>query len=534
MLTREDFANFYRHVVALGPRRLAALAAAGVAVVVAVTVSSFYFSRPEFEVLYIGLNQQDVSRMGQVLKDSGVAFDAAADGSKMLVARGQSAKARMILAERGLPASGTAGYELFEKLGPLGLTSFMQEVTRVRALEGEIARSIQTIRGVTAARVHIVLSDPGSLRRAKQVGSASVIIKTEGSKEFAGGDAIRHLVSAAVPGLPLENVKVLGTDGRVLAGGNDGLVATSQRMIDIEKSISREIEANIRRALLPHVGIGNFEATVAVKLNVDKHQINETKFDPNSKVERSIRTVKESNNSQGPAAKSSVTVEQNIPNEQGQSQSADMTRKNGDRREQLSNFEVSSRSVSTISDGYKIEAISIAVVVNDKILAAPAGTAGAGTEKDQSKIKDIEKLVAAAAGVDTKRGDQLAVMAVEFRPPSLDSPTTTSFMETLSAYSGTAFNAIALIAAALIVVFLGLNPAVNRILNWSAPAGEISVPQLEGMPAEGPGAMATAFPASMGGADIPGLNSPRQRLEQLFDQQQEQSIAVLQEWLRNR
>ena len=106
-----------------------------------------------------------MSRIGSALKEADVAFDVNADGNTVLVRYGETARARMLLAEKGLPNSPNAGNELYDKLGSLGLTSFMQEVTRVRALEGELARTIQLIRGVKAARVHLVMPDEGSFRR---------------------------------------------------------------------------------------------------------------------------------------------------------------------------------------------------------------------------------------------------------------------------------------------------------------------------------------------------------------------------------
>src|ERR1019366_1847363 len=113
----------------------------------------------------------------------GISFDVSADGATVLVAVGQTAQARMTLAEKGLPHSGSVGNELFDKLGSLGLTSFMQEVTKVRAMEGELARTIQMMRGVKAARVHIVMADEGSFRRAKQLPSTSVVFRTESSDD---------------------------------------------------------------------------------------------------------------------------------------------------------------------------------------------------------------------------------------------------------------------------------------------------------------------------------------------------------------
>ena len=129
----------------------------------------------------------------------------------------------MILAQKGLPHSGNVGDELYDKLGSLGLTSFMQEVTRVRALEGELARTIQMMRGVKAARVHVVLGDEGSFRRERQPPSASVIIRGDGFDAHATGLAIRQLVAAAVPGMKPEEVTVLDVDGQLLASGSDSL-----------------------------------------------------------------------------------------------------------------------------------------------------------------------------------------------------------------------------------------------------------------------------------------------------------------------
>lgn len=201
-------------LLGLGARRLAALAGVGLAIFALVGFGSYYLSRPDLEVLYIGLAPADVARIGGVLREAGIAFDVNAEANKVFVKRGEAARARMVLAERGLPNSTTAGYELFDKLGSMGLTSFMQNITRLRALEGEIARTIQVMKGVKAARVHLVLPDPGSFRYAPQPPSASVVVRTN-SSDLPSAAAIRQLVSAAVPGMAPDHVAVLSTDGTV-------------------------------------------------------------------------------------------------------------------------------------------------------------------------------------------------------------------------------------------------------------------------------------------------------------------------------
>ena len=282
MIGQEQLERLWTSLLNLGTRRLAALALVGLTVFGGVAFGSYYLSRPVLEPLYVGLTQQDATRMGGVLREAGIPFDIAPDGSQILVPYGHTAQARMLLAERGLPSSANAGYELFDKLGPVGLTSFMQDITRVRALEGEIARTVQTMKGVKAARVHIVLSDEGSFRRNRQAPSASVVIRTEGAGTFTGTGAVRQLVAAAIPGLTAEQVTVLDTNGTILAAGGDNIDSAPSKMVELEKVVADELKENVRHTLIPYLGLNNFEISVATRLNTDKQQINETKYDPDS------------------------------------------------------------------------------------------------------------------------------------------------------------------------------------------------------------------------------------------------------------
>ena len=293
MNAREQVERLFSNLLALGPRRLALLGAIGFLVFAMVGVAGYYLSRPANEVLYSGLDKQDVTRIGAALKESGVGFDVSADGATVYVAYGDTAHARMLLAEQGLPRSGGTGYELFDKLGSLGLTSFMQEITRVRALEGELARTIQTMRGVKAARVHLVMPDEGSFRRAKQPPSASVVLRTEGADNATIAQAVRHLVAAALPGMTVDQVTVLNVDGQLLASGGDGVDGGPTKMLALEKSVSEEIQSNVRRTLAPYLSLRNFQISVAARINTDKKETTQTTYDPESKVERSVRTTKE-------------------------------------------------------------------------------------------------------------------------------------------------------------------------------------------------------------------------------------------------
>ncbi len=293
MTALEQAERFWANLIKLGTKRLIALGATGVAVFAITALAGYYLSRPSYEVLYTGLERQDTGQIASVLRDANIGFDLTPDGTTVMVRYGDTAKARMVLAEKGLPNNPNTGDELYDKLGSLGLTSFMQEVTRVRALEGELARSIQLMRGVKAARVHLVMPDEGSFRRQSEPPSASVIVRADSVDSVAMAKAIRHLVAAAVPGMKAEEVTVLDTDGHLLASGDDLADAAPGQMLTLENTVSKEIQDNIRRTLTPFLGLRNFQISVATRLNTDKKQTKETIFNPDSRVERSVRVVKQ-------------------------------------------------------------------------------------------------------------------------------------------------------------------------------------------------------------------------------------------------
>jgi flagellar M-ring protein FliF len=537
MIGLEQLERLWRSLAALGAKRLLALAFVGVTVTGAVAIGSYYLSRPQLETLYSGLSPQDVGRIGAALNEAGIAFDVNSQGSAVLVRYGQTAHARMLLAEKGLPSSANAGYELFDKLGSMGLTSFMQEITRVRALEGEIARTIQAMRGVKAARVHLVLPDAGSFRRTRQSPSASVIVRAESAGDFAAAPAIRHLVAAAVPGLTVDQVTVLNTDGTILASGGDTMTAAPGKMLTLEKSIGKELQDNVGKTLGPYLGAGNFEISVAVRLNTDKRQTNETSYNPESRVERSVRVIKETGSQQNSTNRSATGVEQNVPAEQqSSSSSGDQSKRANERREELTNYEVSTKTTSTVSEGYKIENLTVAVVVNRKRLAASLGE-GATPEAVDKQLKEIERLASSAAGIDAKRGDRITVSALEFaaNPQALEPVPSIGMVEHVLRNLGGMVNALAWIVVTTLLIWFGLRPALKAILE--APGGIVPQARLNAEPTAGGDAAAGA---RLPGESQPNLiadltskrgRAPQKRLEQMIEHDEEQAAAVLKQWM---
>jgi flagellar M-ring protein FliF len=539
MAAGDQLERLWSNLSGLGPRRLAALATVGIAVFMFVGLGSYYISRADYEVLYVGLSASDVARIGAVLHEAGISFDANAEGTKIFVKRGETARARSILAERGLPSSTTAGYELFDKLGSMGLTSFMQNVTRVRALEGEIARTIQAMQGVRAARVHLVLGDSGSFRRAPQTPSASVVIRTDGTHTPSAA-AIRQLVSSAVPGLKPDHVSVLSTDGTILAAGNEGGALSSGRKLELEKQVSREIDENIRKTLVPFLGLGNFEASVSTRLNLDRKQVNETAFDPDTQVARSTRTVKETQNSQNTAGKWNVSVEQNIPsNETTAAKPRELSRRSQERKEETANFEVSSKTTATVSEGYRIENIAVAVVVNRKHLISAAADKNTGMPVEE-QIKSVEKLVASAAGVIPARGDKVTVAAVDFAAGAeLEPVPAPPLMEQIASQTGSYVMGLAILLSTIIFILLGLRPALRVMLEARQPPVGLPAPSLAGeakpLPIEAPEAAEAALAQLQAPSNVLAAAKKQsliKQVEKAFTENEQQAVEVLKEWIK--
>ena len=543
--------RLWANLMALGAKRLAALATIGIIVFAATGVAGYYLSRPSMEVLYSGLDRDDVVNIGSTLRQAGVAFDVSADDTSIMVPVGQASFARMTLAEKGLPHSGSVGNELYDKLGSLGLTSFMQEVTRVRAVEGELARTIQMMRGVKAARVHVVMADEGSFRRERQPPSASVIIRTDGADDRMLGQAIRHLVAAAIPDMNVDEVTVLNVDGRLLASGSDSLDKSPDNLLGLEKEVTQDIREKITRTLAPYLSLQNFQVSVAARLNADKTQTNETIYNPDQRAERSVRVVKEKQNSQNAAGQPPAGVDANLPKANKTPTDTKQSNDATDKREELTNYEISSKQIQTTSSGFVIDGLSVAVLVNRSALLRALGPQATPDAMDK-QMKDIEQLVSTAAGLRKDRGDTVKLAVVDFADADRDlAPVAPpSFMEMVISQSGSYLTAGAVVLAAVLMIWFGLRPATRALL--SSPAEMAQQEQLEslGNLSELPAPL-NALDGGGGGGEQNFLiearddrdeflesllarkdKSPQKHLQKLVDFDEEVAAQILKQWIR--
>ncbi|WP_200844191.1 flagellar basal-body MS-ring/collar protein FliF [Rhizobium sp. 18065] len=446
----------------LGQTKLLAMGGVALVSFAIIIAGALYVNKPALETLYVGLEPVDLNQVSIALAESGLNFEVGTDGASIRVPVGMTSKARLLLAERGLPNSANAGYELFDNVGSLGLTSFMQEVTRVRALEGEVARTIQQISGIAAARVHIVMPDVGNFRRGEQKPTASVMIRAASDAGRKSAASIRHLVASSVPGLDVEDVTILDSTGQLLASGDEtGGAAT--RSLGVVQSVQQEIESNIDKALAPFLGMDNFRSSVTAQLNTDSQQIQETIYDPESRVERSVRVTKEAQKSLQRQSDTAATVEQNIPQAAPESGGAGPESSDEqDKKEEQTNYEINSKTVATVRNSYTLEKISVAVVVNKGRIAKMVGE-----PVDQAKIDaylaEMQKIVSSASGLDAARGDVVTLTAMDFLENQLleESASGPGIMEILSRNVGGIINSLAFVAVAFLIVWMGIRPMVR-------------------------------------------------------------------------
>ncbi len=547
-----QFSTIFNNLAGLGQKRLIALGAVGVVSIAIVLAAALYVNKPAYETLYVGLENNDLNQISIALAEANMQFQVGTDGTSLQVPVGMTGKARLLLAEKGLPNSANAGYELFDNVGSLGLTSFMQQVTQVRALEGEIARTIQQINGISAARVHIVMADVGNFRRGEQKPTASVMIRAGSSAGRKAAASIRHLVASAVPGLDVDDVTILDSSGQLLASGDDGSNSQLSRSLGVVQQVQGEIEKNVDKALAPFLGVDNFRSSVTAALNTDSQQVHETTYDPNSRVERSVRTTKDTSRSQQSQNDSAATVEQNVP--QAAPQSGGQTPQQSDqsdKREEQTNYEINQKTIATTRSSYQIEKVSIAVVVNKERLAKMVGEP-ADQAKIDAYLAQMQQIVSSAAGLDKSRGDVVTVTAMDFLDNQLldDAAAGPGVMDMISQNLGGIINSLAFVVVTFLVVWFGLRPLVRSVSGSTAAgtseiAGDAAGLELPDFsPVGGNPALMDGFGSDfgfdsadelLGGGDEVGFNrrvkeGPEKRLARMVEISEERAAKILRKW----
>ncbi len=534
--------------------RLAIFGGVMIAMVVGFILVIGKISTPAMQRLYGELDSGDSNKIVSQLGSMGVPYESRKGGSEIWVSANEANRVLLTLADLGLPGGGKIGYEIFDDKEALGTTNFMQNVNLVRALEGELSTTIQTIATVKSARVHLVMPKRELFSREKQEPSASVVLSMRGAKRLNNEqvNAIQHLVATAVPGLTPNRISVVDNKGKLLAGAFDDQDSTAaialkadQRRRSLEGRMARTIEELLEKT----AGFGKVRAEVNVEMDFDRISTQEESYDPDGQVVRSTQTVEQTASTKDAEGQPPVSVGTNLPDPNLQSGENASSQAAETRTEETVNFEISKTVKNHVREAGVIKRMSVAVLVDGKRVEDDNGDMQYQTRADE-EMELLATLVRGAIGFNADRGDTVEVINMEFAefvPPEepidlwifgLTKNDVFQFAELL-----------VIIIVVLLVLLLVVRPLISRALE-SIPSAQAMGEQLladhtAGRPAlAGPGDAGVPAPSEMGPEeehfeeliDIDRVEgrvkaSSVKKVGEIVDKHPEEALSILRAWM---
>jgi flagellar M-ring protein FliF len=524
----------------LGAARLMAMIAVTAALVGFFAFVIMRVTTPQMTTLFTDLSIEDSSSIIKDLERQGIAYEIRNEGSVILVPKDKVTRLRMKLAEGGLPKGGGVGYEIFDKSDALGTTSFVQNINHLRALEGELARTIRGIDRIQAARVHLVLPERPLFSRETPEPSASIVVRVRGSLEAQQIRAIRHLVASSVNGLKPQRVSIVDESGQLLADGAasdiDQAVGDDRRA-GFEKRIRKQVEDIVSSV------VGQGRARVQLSADFDYNKITQTsdKFDPEGRVLRSSQTREEQTASGADAGQ--VTVNNELPGNQTNTNPSP-TRDQSKKTEETNNYEISRTTKTEVTEAGRVNRISVAVLVDGAYSKNDKGEL-VYKERSKEELDRIAALVRSAIGFDQKRGDQVEVVNLRFAEAPQTAPINepTGFLGMLQFTKDDVMYVIELgvmMLLGLVVLFMVVRPLVKKILaseEIAALAAAVTAPPQEpaavtaSNPAMLPGGNSTAHLIDV--AQVQGQVHAQSvhRVGELAERNPNETAAIVRQWL---
>lgn len=488
---------------AFGTMRLVAMGVVALAMFGLLAWLGMRANQPTMGLLYGDLESRDAGQVVASLERQRIPHRLAAGGTQILVPEDQIARLRLTLAREGLPNGGSTGYEIFDRSESLTTTPFQQEMNRLRALEGELVRSIRTLHGVRAARVHLVLPRREAFTRERGDAQASVVLTMQGAQRLdrEGVQAVLHLVATAVPGLRSQNVSIVDARGELLARGGQALTgpAVAQTQDELRRAqemrLARAVEDMLERTLGP----GRVRAEASVELDFDRVQTTEERFDPDNQVPRSTSsTTQVQRGGEAPAA----TVQNNLPGaEQG---GGAQTSEN--RSEETTNFEIGRTTRNVLRETPMLKRLSIAVLVDGVWEPAQGAAAPAFRDRSPEELARLTALVRSAVGFNEQRGDRVEVVSLRFAdPPQRPGEAEAGLfgLPITPAVVGRLVETLVYAFIALVAILLIGRPMAKRLSVGFAPRDQMVLAQGMAGAALPPGAEVPALPGQPGQKALP-------------------------------
>lgn len=394
-------------IAQLGAKRLIIMGGVAALIMAALAMVALRGENTTMGFLYTDLDPAGAAAITEKLKAQNVPFELSADGTAVMAPVDRLAELRMAMA--GEKLGGKIGYEVLDEEQPFGVSASRARMNETRAIEGELVRSIQSLDAVTGARVHIVMPERAMFAAEARPATASVTVKTRGRLPGETIQAIRYLVSSAVPELSPESVSIVDQSGALLARAGEQGAAGGGTVDERQAAIEGKMRDEIVALLEPIVGQGKVRAEVAAQIERDATREESNIFDPDKQVIARQVTVESDDQNQENSQSQAATVGNQLPEAQQQPAGG----ASGDRRQQARKetsedttyANSSTRSVVTREPG-KLTRLSVAVTID----GGPKGLPDA-------RKQQLTRLVENAVGIDTERGDSVVVESLAFAAP---------------------------------------------------------------------------------------------------------------------
>ncbi len=457
---------------------------------------------------------------------------------------------RMLLAKSGFPGNNHVGLEIFDKT-KLGQTEFVQHIGYLRAIQGELARSIETIQGIKSARVHIVMPEESLFREDEVPATASIIISYDmGFKKLSKEqiEGIVNLVANSVEGLKPENVKIIDSYGIVLSDvllkDKDGLSQGVEKKMQYKKELERYYEKRIQNMLEKVVGKGKVVATVSADLDFTKKEETTEAYDPDNIAERSHQKTNENNIEYNPQKGGVPGVASNVPSvmaQQNQQNNSKNIKKSYNKNQEIVNYEVSKTVSKVVKPLGSIVRISAAVLIDGNYKEVKKGKKETKefVPRSKSEMTTLEEIVKKAIGFNAKRNDQVQVSCVPFSYSEVNEIKETIAKERRNELIMTIVKYALTIIVLLIIFLFVLRPFIKSIMSKVKPPEELAT------------GLATAGAGGVSPSETPGTYTERGTVEsgeeaekkkkdaedivrEIIESNPDKVAQVVKQWLRSK
>ncbi len=465
-------AAFLAQLQALGPGRILALGLVAAGLLGLLAFIAFRAVEPRYGLLFGGLQPADAAALVDRLEALGTPYRLNDAGDAVMVPADEVGRLRMTLAQDGMPTGEVVGYELFDGANGFTTTDFLANVNLRRALEGELARTIASLREVRAARVHLVQPQRRLFQREGAPPSASVLLTLAGGASLGRRqvEGVRYLVASAVPGLDASRVTVMDDRGDLLARAEDG---SDSFLLDRTEEYRRAYEEQLRQKLVAllerSIGPGRVDAQVTAELDFDEVSVTEELYDPQGQVVRSTRTTEETSKRNEANTNGAVSVGNNLPAAQAGAAAGPTSQEQVDRNEETVNYEISRKQRTQRKRGGTVRRLFVAVQVDGTYVEDGNGKQ-VFKPRQPEELAQLEALARSAVGIDEERGDRIEIVSRPFVQPEAVPVTEPGLLASLTERYGRYLESALWLLFGTMVLLFGVRPLLARLLPSPGPA----------------------------------------------------------------